>query len=231
VRRRPGKPPSEGCVGPPLRELLSGRSSRRAIVRLRAVATHSREGRAPVPIFLPGRSGPSCRCRARGDRQFGLFLAIKSHGARSLPKYPTSQPGVGPAYCSQREVGPPLCTRSDETNLIRLGLGIIVLAGSIRDNGMNWLGQACRNQACFHAEWLVVGIGLSVAAYIAWKVRSGRPSLERMESAASAPGAADTQRRTRVHGTVRRFPCYHRGARGSLGSGFLSPSPTFDASR
>jgi hypothetical protein len=54
------------------------------------------------------------------------------------------------------------------------GLGIILLASAIQAYGTNWLGQACRNPACFHLEWLAVGIGLSAAAYIAWKVRSGR---------------------------------------------------------
>jgi hypothetical protein len=52
--------------------------------------------------------------------------------------------------------------------------GIIFLASAVQTFGTNWLGQACRNPACFHLEWLAVGIGLSAAAYIAWKVRGGR---------------------------------------------------------
>jgi hypothetical protein len=40
-------------------DAVSGHCCRRAIARLRAVATHSRQRRAPFPIFLPGRSGPS----------------------------------------------------------------------------------------------------------------------------------------------------------------------------
>jgi hypothetical protein len=54
------------------------------------------------------------------------------------------------------------------------GLGIIFLASAVQAFGTNWLGQACRNPACFHLEWLAVGIGLSTAAYIAWKVRGRR---------------------------------------------------------
>jgi hypothetical protein len=32
------------------------------------------------------------------------------------------------------------------------GLGIIFLA--VQSFGTNWLGQACRNPACLHLEWL-----------------------------------------------------------------------------
>jgi hypothetical protein len=54
------------------------------------------------------------------------------------------------------------------------GLGIIFLASVVQIFGTDWLSQACRNPACFHLEWLAVGIVLSAAAYIAWKVRGGR---------------------------------------------------------
>jgi hypothetical protein len=67
-------------------------------------------------------------------------------------------------------------------------LGIIFLASAVQAFGTNWLGQACRNPACVHLEGLAVGIGLSTAAYIAWE-STRSPKLERMESAASAPGA------------------------------------------
>jgi len=51
------------------------------------------------------------------------------------------------------------------------GLGIIFLASAVQTFGTNWLGQVCpRPGPCFHPEWLAVGVGLSVAAYIAWKV-------------------------------------------------------------
>jgi hypothetical protein len=51
------------------------------------------------------------------------------------------------------------------------GLGIVFLASAVQTFGTNWLGQVCpRPGPCFHPEWLAVGVGLSVAAYIAWKV-------------------------------------------------------------
>jgi hypothetical protein len=50
------------------------------------------------------------------------------------------------------------------------GLGIVFLASAVQTFGTNWLGQACPYPGpCFHPEWLAVGIGLSAAAYIAWK--------------------------------------------------------------
>jgi hypothetical protein len=60
------------------------------------------------------------------------------------------------------------------TILFVAGLGIIFLASAVQTFGTNWLGQACRNPACFHLEWLAVGFSLSAAAYIAWKARGGR---------------------------------------------------------
>jgi len=56
------------------------------------------------------------------------------------------------------------------------GLGIIFLASTVQTFGTNWLGQACPYPGpCFHAEWLVIGVVLSAAAYFAWKnVNSSR---------------------------------------------------------
>jgi hypothetical protein len=55
------------------------------------------------------------------------------------------------------------------------GLGIVFLASAIQTFGTNWLGQACPYPGpCFHPEWLSVGVALSAAAYIAWKVDRGR---------------------------------------------------------
>lgn len=38
--------------------------------------------------------------------------------------------------------------------LFAAGLGIIFLASAVQTFGTNWLGQACRNPACLHLEWL-----------------------------------------------------------------------------
>jgi predicted metal-binding membrane protein len=56
------------------------------------------------------------------------------------------------------------------------GLGLIFLASAVQTFGTNWLGQACPYPGpCFHAEWLVIGVALSAAAYFAWKnVNSSR---------------------------------------------------------
>jgi hypothetical protein len=55
------------------------------------------------------------------------------------------------------------------------GLGIVFLASAVQTFGTNWLGQACAYPGpCFHPEWLAMGIGLSAAAYIAWKVHRSR---------------------------------------------------------
>jgi hypothetical protein len=55
------------------------------------------------------------------------------------------------------------------------GLGIIFLASAVQTFGTNWLGQVCPYPGpCFRPEWLAMGIGLSAAAYIAWKVHSSR---------------------------------------------------------
>ena len=55
------------------------------------------------------------------------------------------------------------------------GLGIVFLASAIQTYGINWLGQTCPYPGpCFHAGWLSVGVVLSAAAYIAWKVDGGR---------------------------------------------------------
>lgn len=55
--------------------------------------------------------------------------------------------------------------------LFATGLGIVFLASAVQTFGTNWLGQTCPYPGpCFHPEWLAVGIGLSAAAYIAWKV-------------------------------------------------------------
>jgi hypothetical protein len=53
------------------------------------------------------------------------------------------------------------------------GLGIVFLASAVQTFGTNWLGQVCPYPGpCFRPEWLAMGIGLSAAAYIAWKVHS-----------------------------------------------------------
>jgi len=50
------------------------------------------------------------------------------------------------------------------------GLGIVFLASAVQTFGTNWLGQVCPYPGpCFRPEWLAMGIGLSAAAYIAWK--------------------------------------------------------------
>jgi hypothetical protein len=55
--------------------------------------------------------------------------------------------------------------------LLAAGLGIIFLASAVQTFGKNWLGQACPYPGpCFHVEWFAVGVGLSAAAYFAWKV-------------------------------------------------------------
>jgi len=59
--------------------------------------------------------------------------------------------------------------------LLVTGLGIIFLASAVQTFGTNWLGQTCRYPGpCFHAEWLTLGIGLTVVAYIAWKICRSR---------------------------------------------------------
>ena len=56
------------------------------------------------------------------------------------------------------------------------GLGIIFLASAVQTYGTNWLGQGCPYPGpCFHPEWLATGLGLSAAAYIAWKMRGDPP--------------------------------------------------------
>jgi len=55
------------------------------------------------------------------------------------------------------------------------GLGIVFLASAVQTFGTNWLGQVCPYPGpCFRPEWLAVGIGLSVVAYIAWEVDQRR---------------------------------------------------------
>jgi len=55
------------------------------------------------------------------------------------------------------------------------GLGIVFLASAVQTFGKNWLGQACPYPGpCFHPEWLAMGVGLSAAAYIAWKLHRSR---------------------------------------------------------
>ena len=55
------------------------------------------------------------------------------------------------------------------------GLAMIFLASAVQTFGTNWLGQVCPYPGpCFRPEWLAMGIGLSAAAYIAWKVHSSR---------------------------------------------------------
>jgi hypothetical protein len=59
--------------------------------------------------------------------------------------------------------------------LFGTGLGIVFLASAVQTFGTNWLGQTCPYPGpCFHPEWLAMGIGLSAAAYIAWKADRGR---------------------------------------------------------
>ena len=57
------------------------------------------------------------------------------------------------------------------------GLGIAFLVSTVQTNGTNWLGQECRYPGpCFHPEWLALGVSLSVAAYIGWRVtRPAKP--------------------------------------------------------
>lgn len=56
------------------------------------------------------------------------------------------------------------------------GLGIIFLASAVQSYGTNWLGQRCAYPGpCFHLEWLSLGIGLTAAAYFAWKMSAHRP--------------------------------------------------------
>ena len=55
--------------------------------------------------------------------------------------------------------------------LIVTGLGIVFLASAVQTFGTNWLGQTCPYPGpCFRPEWLAVGVMLSAAAYIAWKM-------------------------------------------------------------
>jgi hypothetical protein len=55
--------------------------------------------------------------------------------------------------------------------LLVAGLGIIFLASAVQTFGTNWLGQVCPYPGpCFRVEWFAVGVGLSAAAYFAWKV-------------------------------------------------------------
>jgi hypothetical protein len=59
--------------------------------------------------------------------------------------------------------------------LLVTGLGIVFLASAVQTFGTNWLGQACPYPGpCFHPGWLAMGVGLSAAAYIAWKLHSSR---------------------------------------------------------
>jgi hypothetical protein len=55
------------------------------------------------------------------------------------------------------------------------GLAMVFLASAVQTFGTNWLGQDCPYPGpCFRLEWLALGIVLSTAAYIAWKLRRGR---------------------------------------------------------
>ena len=55
------------------------------------------------------------------------------------------------------------------------GLAIIFLAIAVQTFGTNWLGQVCPYPGpCFHPEWLAMGVGLSAAAYVAWKLHRSR---------------------------------------------------------
>jgi hypothetical protein len=55
------------------------------------------------------------------------------------------------------------------------GLGIIFLASAVQTFGTNWLGQVYPYPGpCFHPEWLAIGVVLSAAAYIAWKIGRSR---------------------------------------------------------
>lgn len=59
--------------------------------------------------------------------------------------------------------------------LVAAGLGIVFLASAVQTFGTNWLGQRCPYPGpCFQPEWLAVGIALSAAAYVAWKLDRGR---------------------------------------------------------
>jgi hypothetical protein len=55
------------------------------------------------------------------------------------------------------------------------GLAMIFLASAVQTFGTNWLGQTCPYPGpCFRPEWLVIGLALAAAAYIASKAdRSG----------------------------------------------------------
>jgi hypothetical protein len=60
--------------------------------------------------------------------------------------------------------------------LLVTGLGIVFLASAVQTYGTNWLSQRCAYPGpCFHAEWLAMGVGLSAAAYIAWKMNRRPP--------------------------------------------------------
>jgi hypothetical protein len=55
------------------------------------------------------------------------------------------------------------------------GLAMVFLASAVQTFGTNWLGQDCPYPGpCFRLEWLALGVVLSTAAYIAWKLRRGR---------------------------------------------------------
>ncbi len=59
--------------------------------------------------------------------------------------------------------------------LFAAGLGIVFLASAVQTFGKNWLGQVCPYPGpCFHPEWLTIGVALSAAAYVAWKLHRSR---------------------------------------------------------
>jgi hypothetical protein len=59
---------------------------------------------------------------------------------------------------------------NEKLDPIRCWSGHHFSGSAVQTFGTNWLGQACPYPGpCFHAEWLVIGVVLSAAAYFAWK--------------------------------------------------------------
>jgi hypothetical protein len=91
------------------------------------------------------------------------------------------------------------------------GLEIIFLASAVQPFGTNWLGQVCPHPGpCFRPGWLAMGIGLSAAAYIAWKVTAAVVKVWRPTTAGNMRGPTPTWQRGLAFGaasaTARRFP-------------------------
>jgi hypothetical protein len=62
-----------------------------------------------------------------------------------------------------------------DSALIAMGLAIVFLASAVQVAGTNWLGQVCPYPGpCFRPEWLLFGLAIAGAAYVAWKFDRGR---------------------------------------------------------